>query len=137
MFAVGADSIIAWGDNAFGLLGSGVTRETLWYSETPVLVALPPGAPIMDFQCTLYSCYVLYDSGQVFSWGSNSGTQLGRSLGADYDPMPSLAILIAETLKVQDMFTNAGAGAVFMRGTLLPPINRPALALLSAHPSHA
>lgn len=80
-FALDSDSVVyGWGSNAHGELGRGASQSpaVLPFSNTPSRVVLP-FEPIVDISCGLVTCYALYGSGEVYSWGSNVNGLLGRA----------------------------------------------------------
>ena len=102
-FALSLDrsQIASWGSHINGQLGRTISNPTMKdftaFDENVGLVALPSLlGSISGFECTLATCYVLYGShGQVYSWGSAFGGQLGRNIApASFDPTPGLADLI-------------------------------------------
>lgn len=91
--------IVSWGCNMQGQLGRATssTSDADAYDATPGLVVLPTHLGlIMDFECTELSCYVLFDYGQVYSWGYANHLALGRRVPATafYDPIPARARLL-------------------------------------------
>lgn len=105
----GNTDIYAWGDNRYGLLGRGPGSTTPFdlYDANAARVNLPVNLPFNDFQCTGATCYVLYDDGSLYTWGSNVRNSLARvmssssrvssmaSTGRDVDPMPLPSTMIS------------------------------------------
>ncbi|MBA3021994.1 MAG: hypothetical protein FP817_12965 [Propionicimonas sp.] len=74
VYALGSDGqVYAWGDNGFGQLADGTTDP----SPTPVPVAMPVGAKIVDVDAGYWHALALSSAGEVYAWGDNSCGQLG------------------------------------------------------------
>jgi alpha-tubulin suppressor-like RCC1 family protein len=119
-------TIYAWGDNLFGQLGRGIGGSILPFSANPDIVSLPAG-PFKDVQCALFSCYVLFDDGDLYSWGVADGMALGRpssfTAQPHYDPFPAPATALVfpgPRRKIVEIFTTNSAAAVMVRGALDP-----------------
>jgi hypothetical protein len=120
--------IFGWGDNFYGMLGRGKADPYGDDEErTPYLpdrVKLPYGV-IQDAECTFMSCYALYKSGKIYSWGGTSAGLLGRETPRllPFDPMPREAKKLKfkdPSKMVQELFV--GPGMVVLRGkTAMPP----------------
>jgi alpha-tubulin suppressor-like RCC1 family protein len=69
-----AGALHAWGDNAFGQLGSGSLAPT----SGPVVIALPPGTTAWTFVAPgERHCLALASDGALYAWGDNTFGQLG------------------------------------------------------------
>jgi len=129
--------IYAWGDNKFGGLGTGVGSLLLPFSSTPVIVRTPV-RPISQFKCSAYTCYVLFQNGQLYTWGLGDMDNLGRptppsnpieSNIARFDPMPAVAAtaiaLFGPTRRITEIHTSSAAFAAILRAvydTSAPPV---------------
>lgn len=75
-FSVGLTSsgqVYTWGDNGDGQLGDGSETD----SQTPVLVALPPGVAAAAIAVGGYHALAATTTGAVYAWGANYDGQLG------------------------------------------------------------
>ena len=130
-FVVSADRMLvaSWGDHIYGQLGrpianSYVNMDTAmdWF---PGLVKLPTThGPILHMKCTSYTCYVLYNDGELYSWGSGSLMSLGRRLeaGLEFDSIPALAsLLIVNQRKITEIYTAKSRGSALIRSVLVTP----------------
>jgi len=111
--------VFGWGLNYFGVLGRGIDARELLHSPVPERVVLPFAA-IADAECASYSCYALYESGAIFSWGNNGGGLLGRETDV---PNSISAALPAEAKKMKFKDPRkkpkeivVGPGTVLVRG---------------------
>jgi hypothetical protein len=66
--------VLAWGDNAFGQLGSGSAVRD---STTPVRVALPTGTAVRSLYGGGTHVLALTSKGKLLAWGNNKSGQLG------------------------------------------------------------
>ena len=76
VFAINEDGYLyAWGQNTFGILGLGLPAGATVVAETPQRVAGGPWATV-----SVGASFVLAvtESGELWSWGSNLSSQLGR-----------------------------------------------------------
>jgi alpha-tubulin suppressor-like RCC1 family protein len=72
--AASSVTLRAWGANAEGELGDGVTSN----SDVPVKVKLPAGTTITSVRAGCQHTVALTSTGQVLAWGSNDNGQLGN-----------------------------------------------------------
>ena len=71
--------VLAWGYNADGELGNGITTTTGCFCiSTPVAVSLPSGITVTAIAGGQSHSLALTSTGQVLAWGSNSYGQLGN-----------------------------------------------------------
>jgi alpha-tubulin suppressor-like RCC1 family protein len=84
-YAIGTDhKVYAWGWNTTGQLADGTTSgpQTCALSNpcdtTPEPVSLPSGVTPLDIAGGRYDGYALGSDGNVYSWGDNSGGELGN-----------------------------------------------------------
>lgn len=143
-FAVlaGNTDIYAWGDNRYGLLGRGPESTTSFdlFSPNAARVNLPVNRPFLDFQCASTTCYVLYDDGTLYSWGSNAQNALARPISAstrlsnfgspssDADPTPlpvSMLTFPGRQRKIVEMKSSPSAARLVLRATLVDPSPQP------------
>jgi alpha-tubulin suppressor-like RCC1 family protein len=66
--------LLAWGDNAYGVLGNGTTTS----SSTPVAVSLPSGTIVTAIAGGNDHNLAITSSGQMLAWGFNYDGQLGN-----------------------------------------------------------
>ncbi|XP_050097648.1 probable E3 ubiquitin-protein ligase HERC4 isoform X1 [Anopheles aquasalis] len=66
--------LYAWGSNAYGQLGLGMTNEKV---STPTLVQSLAGVPIAFIACGGNHSFAISKSGAIFGWGKNTFGQLG------------------------------------------------------------
>ncbi|XP_024084698.1 E3 ubiquitin-protein ligase MYCBP2 isoform X3 [Cimex lectularius] len=72
---IGADAVMPVGKDA---VGSDVERDASRVSSLPpAMVVLPVDSPVIQIACGLHHTVVLVQSGEVFTFGSNSYGQLG------------------------------------------------------------
>jgi len=69
-----AGQVLAWGDNEYGQLGNGSTRD----SDVPVRVRLPRGARVVAVHASYNYSIALTAGGHVLTWGYNGSGQLGN-----------------------------------------------------------
>jgi alpha-tubulin suppressor-like RCC1 family protein len=69
-------SLWEWGNNRFGQLGDGTTRNAL----TPLHLTEPPGVRFVKIDSGGAANYALDSSGHLWSWGLNNVGQLGAGL---------------------------------------------------------
>ena len=67
-------TVLSWGDNSLGQRGVGTVSSP---SETPATVTLPTGKFATQIAVGGDHALLLLNDGTVYSWGSNSGGQLG------------------------------------------------------------
>jgi hypothetical protein len=120
-YVISARTIVAWGDNYWGQLGRGETSSSTPFSSVPKLVLLPFRI-IQDFQCSATACFVLYPSGEIFSWGASSSLSLARPATdphLNYDPTPRAATLLnfpgPSRRKITQLLTSTAANVVVVR----------------------
>lgn len=85
-------SVYAFGDNAEGQLGQGLSGAALPRTTSPRQVALPTGA--VSIAAANASSFALLESGQVYSWGSGWGFGTlgdGSANGLRTSPAPVLS----------------------------------------------
>jgi len=68
-----AGQLLAWGDNEYGQLGDGTTKDR----HIPVRVKLPAGTRVIAVGASYNCSMALTSSGQVWAWGHNGSGQLG------------------------------------------------------------
>ena len=89
--------LYAFGDNAFGQLGTTTNNKTTEPNPGPVLVTLPGATgPVTQIAAGAYHSLALTSTGQVFAFGSNEFGQLGNATNdktAEPNPTPTLVML--------------------------------------------
>ena len=65
--------VLAWGDNANGVLGDGNTTST----DVPVEVKLPPGTRATAIAAGCFDSLAVTSTGRMLAWGDNANGQLG------------------------------------------------------------
>jgi alpha-tubulin suppressor-like RCC1 family protein len=91
-FTVGLTSngaVFAWGDNQFGQLGDGDVAQTcnvgdtigatVYCSNTPVQVLVPPSTQFVAVAAGYGQAYALAATGAAWSWGDDGTGQLGNN----------------------------------------------------------
>jgi alpha-tubulin suppressor-like RCC1 family protein len=68
-----AGRVLAWGDNEYGQLGDGTTKDR----HVPVRVKLPAGTSVIAVGASYNYSLALTSAGQVWAWGHNGSGQLG------------------------------------------------------------
>lgn len=138
----GNTDIYAWGDNRYGLLGRGPENPATFdlFSSNAARVNLPVNRPFRDFQCATTTCYVLYDDGTVYSWGSNGLNALARPISAsarasslgssspDVDPTPlpiSTLSFPGRERKIVEIKSSPSAGRLVLRAILVDQSAQP------------
>ncbi len=71
--------VLAWGDNEYGQLGDGTTKDR----SVPVRVKLPAGTRVIAVGASYNYSLALTAGGQVWAWGHNRSGQLGDGTRAD------------------------------------------------------
>ncbi len=74
-----AGRVLAWGDNEYGQLGDGTTKDR----HVPVRVKLPAGTRAVAVGASYNYSLALTAAGQVWAWGHNGSGQLGDGARAD------------------------------------------------------
>ena len=91
-------TLFAWGVNSTGELGNGSTTST----SSPVVVALPSGVHPTAFagsggnddpQPFYYAGYAIGSDGNLYSWGDNSGGELGNGAIGGISQVPVVVSL--------------------------------------------
>ncbi|HYO52440.1 hypothetical protein [Archangium sp.] len=75
-------TVWAWGNNAYGQLGDGTTRER------PLPVELAGTERVKFIVAGTYHTLALREDGTVWGWGNNSQGQLGRPASTNPEPTP-------------------------------------------------
>jgi alpha-tubulin suppressor-like RCC1 family protein len=125
-------SIQSFGSNQYGMLGRYLSLLGQTIDWNSGLVSIPP-EQFVDFTCSTYSCYVLFPSGVIWSWGVNSRLSLGRRTSSFFDAVPGPANLLTfpgPMRKITEIHTNQH-GSVIVRAALstsTAPQTQPALA---------
>lgn len=101
-YALASDgSLSAWGDNAYGQLGNGITADR---STTPVEVKLPAGVKATRVIGGYVSAYALASDGSLYAWGSNWNGQLGD--GSMSDRSVPVRVGLPSGVKATQMVSN-------------------------------
>jgi alpha-tubulin suppressor-like RCC1 family protein/uncharacterized protein YecT (DUF1311 family) len=108
--AAPAGSVLAFGDNEFGQLGSITNTVTNNPNPTPTLVALESETgPVSQVAVSGSHSLVVTASGQLYAFGSNFWGQLGRSANNGVNSTPTLVALPGEIGPV----TEVAAGGAY------------------------
>ncbi|MCT6874491.1 MAG: InlB B-repeat-containing protein, partial [Bifidobacterium sp.] len=84
--AVGSDgNLYSWGSNKFGQLGRDANSLR---NATPGKVSLPAGISCIQINAENTSSLILGSDGNLYSWGDNSRSQLGRTTTGHSDAHP-------------------------------------------------
>jgi hypothetical protein len=122
-FLLNTDSIVlGWGGNYFGELGRGISQPNLDQSYHPERVKIP-FLPIRDMACSVASCYVLYEHGGIYSWGSNIDHLLGRSIDTTFDSVPRIADRLKfndPSKRILELITAPTQTSILLRGKRSP-----------------
>lgn len=87
--ALGSDgNVYAWGDNAYGELGTGTTTA----SKVPIAVGIPAGVTVTSVAAGYFDSFAVTSTGAVYSWGINNLGQLGNG-GSATAKTPTLVSL--------------------------------------------
>lgn len=108
-------SVYAWGDNAFGQLGTGGGNSAL-----PVRVSLPRAA--IAVAATHKASYALLDDGSVYAWGSSAGFGLlgdgdKNSTSAAPKPVTSINAVVQIAARDNDVIVLRRDGSVWHWGS--------------------
>jgi RCC1 and BTB domain-containing protein len=110
--------LFCWGYNGNGQLGiSNNTNQTL-----PRRVRLPENTPIVQVVCGYSHTLCLSDEGVLFSWGSNTGGQLGTGNKTNSSTPTPVATDVGRFLEIAAVHNNnvsaasVASGKVFMWG---------------------
>lgn len=76
-----AGKVLAWGNNFYGQLGDGSTKD----SHIPVAVALPKGIKVVAVAAGGTSSLAVTATGKVLAWGDNHYGQLGNASTVNSD----------------------------------------------------
>jgi alpha-tubulin suppressor-like RCC1 family protein len=74
-----AGAVLAWGDNEYGQLGDGTTKDR----RLPVRVKLPAGTRVVAVGASYNYSLALTAAGRVWAWGHNGSGQLGDGTRTD------------------------------------------------------
>jgi len=89
--ALGSDgNLYSWGSNTYGQLGRSTTGTQ---DGTPGKVTVPAGFTFTHTSTSHvlgYCSLALGSDGNLYSWGDNSGRQLGRDTSGDFDTNPGM-----------------------------------------------
>jgi alpha-tubulin suppressor-like RCC1 family protein len=72
--AINAGGVYCWGDNEYGQLGDGTTRDR----PVPVQVSIPGNRRAVDVEAGYFHTCIKFQSGDVACWGRNKEGQLGN-----------------------------------------------------------
>lgn len=78
-------SVWAWGNNAWGQLGTGDKVN----SSTPVSVDVPSGVRFVEVSSGGSSSYAIDTHGRAWAWGNNRSGQLGLGPGVSTESVPT------------------------------------------------
>lgn len=82
-----AGELYAFGENAFGQLGTTANNHTETPNPIPALVTLPGEAgPVTDVTAGGYHSLALTSTGQLYAFGDNAFGELGTATNDDQDP---------------------------------------------------
>ena len=97
--------VLAWGANAHGALGQGQSKAQLGHLSLPAAVKDTSGQgtlkDIVAASAGSYSALALTEDGEVYSWGSNNQSVLGRDSGVQEDPLPGKVLSPTGTTPLQ------------------------------------
>ncbi|ETN59614.1 hect E3 ubiquitin ligase [Anopheles darlingi] len=105
--------LYAWGSNAYGQLGLGMTNEKV---STPTLVQSLAGVPIAFIACGGNHSFAVSKSGAIFGWGKNTFGQLGlndlnsRQFPTQLRTLRSLGVRYVSCGDDFSVFLTAGGG---------------------------
>jgi alpha-tubulin suppressor-like RCC1 family protein len=109
-------TVLAWGSNSAGELGTGAKSP---FSATPVTVKLPAGVTASAVSGGCGYSLAVTTTGQVYAWGDNSLGQLGNGATGAASATPALAHLPAGTTVRSVAAGRKHALAVTTRGQVL------------------
>lgn len=104
--AVNVGEVWCWGNNGFGQLGDGTTRE----AAVPVRVQGIPGKTVAVAAGEAHSCALL-ESNDIYCWGQNTIGQLGGS-GRPSHSSPPVLVNIKLTKSPRDFFARGSTTCV-------------------------
>ncbi|MHB8296285.1 MAG: RCC1 domain-containing protein [Acidimicrobiales bacterium] len=108
-------AVYAWGANGSGQLGSGTVSQ---YSSTPVKVALPSSASVVQVAAGGTHALAVTSTGALYAWGDNGQGQLGNGTRTT-SPAPLRVPLAAGTVISQAAASDIESFAVTSSGTAL------------------
>jgi hypothetical protein len=120
------NTIYSWGDNHWGQLGS--PSFTAHWSDLPSLVATPTvpiEIAIRDFACSAYNCFLAYEHGEVYTWGSAQFGLLARTVasGGLFSPSPAIITslpFLRPGFLIDHFITSPTANSIIARGANNP-----------------